>query len=104
VAVEQGSAGLVTRGLVVPDVILCAGCGKGLRPGQVDTWREFIALEQVGSKVRTRAKRYTGRVFCMECALPPPTGLLWEDPEPEVPGAAGNTGPVASKPLIGAKK
>ena len=78
----------------MPDVLLCAGCGKGLRPGQVGTWREIVALEAVGSSARVRAKRYTGRILCMECALPPPTGTLpWEDPE---------TGPMGSKPLVGA--
>ncbi len=90
------------------EVLLCGKCGKGLRPGQVGTWREYIALEQVGTKSsRIIAKRPTGRTFCDECALPPPTGTLWEwdpQPDPEVPGAAGNTGPVASKPLVGAKR
>ena len=89
----------------MPDVILCAECGRGLRPGQVGTWAEFVALEAVGGRSgRMRAKRYTGRVLCAECALPPETGQLWEPTEPEVPGAPGNTGPVASKPLVGASR
>ena len=90
----------------MPDVILCAQCGRGLRPGQIGTWQEFTALEAVGSRsTRIRAKRYTGRIFCAECALPPPTGSFFEPgPEPEVPGAATNTGPAASKPLVGASR
>lgn len=76
---------------LMPDVILCAECGKGLRPGQVGTWVEFVGLESVGGRSsRLRAKRYTGRVFCAECALPPPTGSFFEP------------GPDPSKPLVGA--
>ena len=84
----------------MPDVLLCAGCGKGLRPGQVGTWREFTALESVGGGGRVRAKRYTGRVLCAECALPPSTGQLWDDG----PGLDGPAGPMASKTLVGASR
>ncbi len=78
------------------DVLLCAECGRGLRPGQAGTWREFIALEPAAiSKSRALvAKRLTGRVFCGECALPPPAGTLWD------PDLAPS--PVGSKPLVGA--
>lgn len=90
------------------EVTLCSKCGKGLRPGQAGTWREFTALEAVGSKARRIiAREYTGRTFCGECAMPPPTGFVWDDSSggpPEVPGAAGNTGPVGIKSLVGAAR
>ena len=80
------------------DVILCAKCGRGLRPGQTGTWREFLALEQVGTKsARTIRKEYTGRTFCGECAMPPPAGL-WD------PGPGGTGAPVGSKSLVGAAR
>ena len=95
----------------MPDVLLCGGCGKGLRPGQVGTWREFIALEAVGGRShKIRDKRYTGRVLCAECALPPPTGSFFEpdfDPDPligatrELPVSLSTTG---RKPLVGASR
>ena len=75
------------------NVILCGDCGKGLRPGQVGTWREFKALEQVGTKSkRTIDKVYTGRTLCAECALPPPNIALFD----------GERGPLGSKPMVGA--
>ena len=98
------------------DVLLCAKCGKGLRPGQIGTWQEFTALRQVGTKAqRVIAKRPTGRTFCAECALPPPTGTLWEPDgntggrEPWAEGRGVRThplcptpAPLGSKPLVGA--
>ncbi len=90
----------------MPDVLLCAGCGRGLRPGQVGTWQEFTALEAVGTQsTRIRAKRYTGRVFCAECALPPPTGSFFEPgPDPAPLGGEARPLPVERKPLVGASR
>ncbi len=90
----------------MPDVLLCGGCGKGLRPGQVGTWREFVALETVGGRnQRLRQKRYTGRVLCAECALPPPTGSFFEPgPDPDHQPGAARKFPVGTKPLVGASR
>jgi hypothetical protein len=61
-------------------VVLCAGCGLGLRPNQPHTYREVVALERVSNTGATtptlRRKRYTGLVFCPACANPPPAATL----------------------------
>ena len=56
---------------------VCArdGCGRALRPNQPYTYREVIAMEQVsrtGGAGPLKAKEYTGRVFCGDCAVAQP--------------------------------
>lgn len=72
------------------DVVLCAVCNKGLRPGQTDSWQEFTALERVGKGAKGKrvvGKTFTGKVLCASCALPGPQASLF-DAEP-LPGATG---------------
>lgn len=54
---------------------VCAGCDRALRPNQPYTYKEVTGMEQVtrtGGAGLLKAKRYTGRVFCGDCAVAQP--------------------------------
>ena len=50
---------------------LCYNCGEPVKPGQVYTYREIVAWEEVprsGSRGRLTQVNTTGRVACRTCA------------------------------------